>query len=162
MLTVQVIAFIAGSVFILIAIIGGGFTVKELKIPTVPKTGRIISGIVGALFISISLLMVVVPSLPTGRSPGERSPNASTPHRDEAAVISGPYSSLDCGASLRQVARSARAAASNLSQNSAAAAALAASRTGCSRWSTRPEVRVVPSSGRIIRLRSIAWLRSLA
>ena len=44
MLTVQVIAFIAGSVFILIAIIDGGFTVKELKIPTVPKTGRIISG----------------------------------------------------------------------------------------------------------------------
>lgn len=46
------------------------------------------------------------------------------------------------GTSPRQVARSARPAASNLSQNSATAA----SRTCCSRWSTQPAVTVLPSS----------------
>ncbi len=87
MLTVQVIAFIAGSVFILIAIIGGGFIVKEFEFPTVPKTGRIVSGIVGVLFISVSILMAVIPILPAERSPGERSADASVPHREEAIYL---------------------------------------------------------------------------
>ena len=87
MLTVQVIAFIAGSVFILIAIIGGEFTVKELNVPTVSKAGRIVSGIVGVLFISMSILMALIPSFPVESSPGERSANDSTPHREEVVYL---------------------------------------------------------------------------
>ena len=96
MVTVQVIAFIAGSAFILIAIIGGGFTVKEFDVPTVPPAGRIILGIIGGLFISISLLMTIIPSLSDESSAGERSPNVSTPHREEVihaddAMVISPH-----------------------------------------------------------------------
>lgn len=56
-MTLQGIVFIAGAVFILIAIIGGGFTIKDLKFPAVPKSGRIGSGIVGVIFIFYAFLM---------------------------------------------------------------------------------------------------------
>jgi len=55
--TVQVISFIVGAVFILIAIIGGGFTVRDLSFPAVPKSGRIGSGVVGVIFIVYAILM---------------------------------------------------------------------------------------------------------
>ncbi|MCA1602850.1 MAG: hypothetical protein LC776_14870 [Acidobacteria bacterium] len=60
----ETIALIAGAAFILIAIIGGGFTVKELTIPAVPWRGRLTSGIVGVLFIAYSLTVTLVPLLP--------------------------------------------------------------------------------------------------
>ncbi|MCA1604682.1 MAG: hypothetical protein LC775_04210 [Acidobacteria bacterium] len=70
----ETIALIAGAAFILIAIIGGGFTVKELTIPAVPWRGRLVSGIVGVFFIAYSLTLTLVPLLP-----GESPPNAGGP-----------------------------------------------------------------------------------
>jgi hypothetical protein len=87
MATIQVISFIAGAVFILIAVIGGGFTIKEIMVPSVPKAGRIGSGIVGALFISYSLLVTVIPILRDGRTADESSTNVPVPHREENIYV---------------------------------------------------------------------------
>lgn len=70
----EAIALIAGIAFILIAIIGGGFTVSQLTIPAVPWQGRLASGIIGGLFIVYSVAVTLVPLLP-----GEPPPNAGGP-----------------------------------------------------------------------------------
>ncbi|MCA1604002.1 MAG: hypothetical protein LC775_00615 [Acidobacteria bacterium] len=100
MMTVQVIALIVGAVFILIAVIGGNVTVQVLKVPPVPKAGRIGSGVVGALFICYSVL-ITLPGVSgpnasggSGEPPAESSSNAPPSgrrdviHVDEAAVTS--------------------------------------------------------------------------
>lgn len=93
MVTVQVIAFIFGAVLILIAIIGGGFTIKELIVPEVPRKGRIGSGIVGVLFIAYSILAPPAPSSPSADSP--RLPPASTPGTATIYADDQPYTSND-------------------------------------------------------------------
>lgn len=44
------IGLLAASVFLLIAVVGGGFTVKELSVPTVPTWARVVAGVLGVLF----------------------------------------------------------------------------------------------------------------
>ena len=83
MATIQVISFIAGAAFILIAVIGGGFAIKEITVPSVPKAGRIGLGIVGSLFISYSLLVTLIPILRDGRTIGENSTNVPVSRREE-------------------------------------------------------------------------------
>lgn len=73
MLTVQGIVFIAGAVFVLIAILGGGFTIRELTVPEMSKNKRIGSGVIGALFIAYSLIMPPFSiSTETSDTPGMR------------------------------------------------------------------------------------------
>jgi len=46
----KTIELLAGILFLLIAIVGGGFVIKEIQIPRVPKWPRIISGFLGLIF----------------------------------------------------------------------------------------------------------------
>jgi PASTA domain len=48
--------------FLLIAIVGGGFTAKEITIPAVPKWARVIAGILGIFVLAISLYTLVTGS----------------------------------------------------------------------------------------------------
>lgn len=54
-MTVQALAFTFGALFILIALIGGGFEAKELHIPRVSTIGRIFSAAIGVVFLYIAL-----------------------------------------------------------------------------------------------------------
>jgi len=44
------VGLLAASLFLLIAVVGGGFTIKELSIPTVPIWARFIAAMLGVLF----------------------------------------------------------------------------------------------------------------
>lgn len=49
-MTSVTVSMLAAAVFLLIAVVGGGFTVKELSVPAVPTWGRIVAGLLGVLF----------------------------------------------------------------------------------------------------------------
>jgi hypothetical protein len=53
--SVTVIAFLAGSLFVLIALVGGGVEVKELRVPRIGAGPRIGAFMIGALFIGVGL-----------------------------------------------------------------------------------------------------------
>lgn len=59
------IALLAGILFILIAIVGGGFVIKEIKIPKVPRWARIISGFLGLIFCFPFVIQVVNQIIPS-------------------------------------------------------------------------------------------------
>lgn len=50
----EAIGLVAGTLFLLIAVIGGGFTVKEIEIPKVPVRARWGSAFLGVLFVVLS------------------------------------------------------------------------------------------------------------
>jgi hypothetical protein len=45
------IALLAGILFLVIAVVGGGFTIERLQVPTVPNWSRIASAVLGVLFV---------------------------------------------------------------------------------------------------------------
>ena len=55
-MNVEILSFILGALLLLIGIIGGGFEIKELKLPKVGGTTRLISIIVGSLFIALGVI----------------------------------------------------------------------------------------------------------
>ncbi len=50
-MTLQAMSFIFGAILLAVAILGGGFEVKELKVSNVTLGVRIIAGIVGLIFV---------------------------------------------------------------------------------------------------------------
>jgi hypothetical protein len=62
-MTLETLSFIFGALLFLVGLIGGGFEVKELKLPKVGWPIRLISIIVGAFFIAISLLGIIKPKI---------------------------------------------------------------------------------------------------
>lgn len=58
----KTIELLAGIIFLLIAVVGGGFVIEKLKIPRVPPWARIISGFLGLIF--FILYINFKPSLP--------------------------------------------------------------------------------------------------
>jgi len=50
-MTLQTISFIFGALLLAVAILGGGFEIKEIKVSNVTLGVRVISGLVGVLFI---------------------------------------------------------------------------------------------------------------
>jgi hypothetical protein len=49
-MTSDTIGLLAAILFLLIAVVCGGFTIKELSIPKVPKAARLLAGLLGVLF----------------------------------------------------------------------------------------------------------------
>jgi hypothetical protein len=49
-MTSDTIGLLAATLFLLIAVVGGGFTIKELSIPKVPNAARVLAGLLGVLF----------------------------------------------------------------------------------------------------------------
>lgn len=56
-MTLEIALFAAGILFLLIALLGGGFEIKELSIPNVSLPIRISSGIIGSVCISLALFV---------------------------------------------------------------------------------------------------------
>jgi PAN domain len=52
-MTLQTMSFIFGALLLAVAILGGGFEIKELKVSNVTISVRIISGVVGLIFIGL-------------------------------------------------------------------------------------------------------------
>ena len=51
----QVMVFLLGAFLIVVGIVGGGFELKEMKVPSVARVPRIIAGVAGAVLIAFSL-----------------------------------------------------------------------------------------------------------
>jgi hypothetical protein len=69
-MTLQAMSFIFGALLLAVAILGGGFEVKEIKISNVSLGVRIISGLVGILFVGLgywqpSTLIGAIPTVAT-------------------------------------------------------------------------------------------------
>lgn len=54
-MTIEVISFLIGGILIGTAIVGGGFEIKEIKMPRVGAGVRIVSLVVGSLFLMLGL-----------------------------------------------------------------------------------------------------------
>jgi len=52
-MTLQTMSFIFGAILLAVAILGGGFEIKEIKVSNVTMSARIIAGIVGLVFIGL-------------------------------------------------------------------------------------------------------------
>jgi hypothetical protein len=66
-MTLQTMSFIFGAILLAVAILGGGFEIKEIKVPNVTMGGRIIAGIVGIFFVGLGFWE-------TERPPPDRTP----------------------------------------------------------------------------------------
>ena len=55
-MTLQTLSFILGALLLLTGILGGGFEVKEIKIPKIGGPARLIATIVGIAFIIIAII----------------------------------------------------------------------------------------------------------
>jgi hypothetical protein len=53
---VVTVGLIAGALFLLISIAGGGFTIRELQVPVVPTWARLASAFVGVLFVFLPII----------------------------------------------------------------------------------------------------------
>jgi hypothetical protein len=52
-MTIELLAFIFGIVLLFIAIVGGGFELRELKVPRVGTVARIVSAGAGVIFLAL-------------------------------------------------------------------------------------------------------------
>ena len=55
-MTLQTLSFILGALLLLTGILGGGFEVKEIKIPKIGGPVRLIATVVGIAFIAIAII----------------------------------------------------------------------------------------------------------
>ncbi|SRR6266568_1147742 len=60
-MTLQSLAFLFGALLLLVGILGGGFEVKEIKIPQVPGAGRALASILGFMFIGLAIWQPQLP-----------------------------------------------------------------------------------------------------
>jgi hypothetical protein len=75
----KILTFILGSILLLIGIFGGGFQVKELKIPQIGKFSRFVATSLGIFFIVLSLgLDQPTPTPAEIATPTPRPPSASS------------------------------------------------------------------------------------
>jgi hypothetical protein len=71
----------AGVVFLLIALVGGGFSVKEVKLPPVAGWARLLAGLLGAAFVLLYFL-------PLDDDPdGDQAGGPYTLHRQEVGAL---------------------------------------------------------------------------
>jgi hypothetical protein len=52
-MSVELLAFFFGILLLFVAIVGGGFEVRELKVPRVGRAARVISAVAGVLFLML-------------------------------------------------------------------------------------------------------------
>jgi len=56
-MSIDTMAFILGGLLVAVALLGGGLEVRELKIPSVGRIGRLLCFIVGAVFIGLAVFL---------------------------------------------------------------------------------------------------------
>lgn len=63
-MTLEIASFIFGGLLILIGLLGGGFEVKEIKVPKVRLPSRLISAVVGIIFVALGVALHSPSNLP--------------------------------------------------------------------------------------------------
>lgn len=79
-----------GAVLLLIALVGGGFGVKELTVPSVPTWARIVCGIVGAPLVAIAVYITL-----NTADANESPPGPSGPEQRTTAPVGSPSFAID-------------------------------------------------------------------
>jgi hypothetical protein len=80
-----VVALGAGIIFLLIAIVGGGFAIREIVMPKVPNWARVVSGIAGLLLVLPFMLTAF--SGYVGRGAASPAENGGRPHSETRSGI---------------------------------------------------------------------------
>jgi hypothetical protein len=92
------ILIILGAVLLLAGVMGGGLTLKEMKLPSLDKSSRVLAGIVGAAFIAAGIYLERGAQAPQPPSPIPQAVEA--PHKDAKAE-----QEADAGAMAKAKAR---------------------------------------------------------
>ena len=73
------ISFLFGAVLVAVAILGGGFEVKEIKVPKVGRFARLVSAIAGIFFVAVGIRdLFPIESAPINPNPLVSTPNSNT------------------------------------------------------------------------------------
>ena len=92
-MTLQTMSFIFGALLLAVAILGGGFEVKEVKISNASTSVRILAGLVGLVFMAVGLGLWL-PSTSTGTTP--IAPTATMSEREhDKDRLGGDYTGFD-------------------------------------------------------------------
>jgi len=84
-MSTQMAAFAFGCLLLLVAVLGGGFELKELKVPKVGRGSRLISCMFGMLFIVLGINPGFAEMLP-GRSQAPTPPAAAPPAQPDGTA----------------------------------------------------------------------------
>jgi hypothetical protein len=97
--TIPLIAFSAGLALLIVAVLGGGIEIKEVKIPSLAIFPRVLSGMIGGTLLGICIFY---PNLLPGSSPLQPVPAVPTPpippHLSSTEPVYTTYSSGELGA----------------------------------------------------------------
>jgi hypothetical protein len=97
-MTLQTMSFIFGALLLAVAILGGGFEVKEIKVSNVTTNGRILAGLAGLVFVVLGFWQ---PSVLIGENPVRtadipKNPTATMSEREhDKDRYGGDYSVFD-------------------------------------------------------------------
>jgi hypothetical protein len=94
-MTSQIIELLGGILFLFVAITGGGFDVKEIKMSKIPVWGRLASATLGLTFIGIFMWGGFQFSPPPVNSESSRQEHACRRPRDLPAVAAGNRSEAE-------------------------------------------------------------------
>ncbi|HEX5724293.1 MAG TPA: hypothetical protein VFX98_02440 [Longimicrobiaceae bacterium] len=85
-MTIEVVSFIAGVILVAVGVIGGGFELKELKIPRVGAIARVFSLGIGMFFVSLGIGLDdrLAPSAAASLGPTGANPLLSTQAQEPA------------------------------------------------------------------------------
>jgi hypothetical protein len=78
-MTIELLAFIFGIVLLFIAIVGGGFELRELKVPRVGTVARIVSAVAGVIFLALGFSGSTPPEPPDPQPPQAQETPAPSP-----------------------------------------------------------------------------------
>jgi len=89
-MTIEFLSFLVGSVLIGVAVIGGGFELKELKMPRVGVAVRLVSLAVGGGFIFLALTLFAWREYPQLASAGTEAPVGNALVEPGTSDVAGP------------------------------------------------------------------------
>ena len=97
------VELLAALLFLLIALVGGGFTIKELSMPSVPGWARIVAALLGVFFIAAFFDIRLPVTHTNGESPSPTPTTSSRPRPSSGPLGSQSPAVLNCPAFLRDV-----------------------------------------------------------
>jgi hypothetical protein len=109
-MTAQTVVFVFGGLLILIAVIGGGFELKELRVPQVSGVARLLAALVGAALIALGVTLgnqSSPPAAPAPAPPPSPAPAPApspSPQPSKISVVAGTYGQ-NCGATYGNATR---------------------------------------------------------
>lgn len=80
-MSIDTMSFVFGGLLVAVSILGGGIEIRELKIPAVNSTSRMLAFVAGALFVGLAVLL---------RLRDESGPPAPSPATENGVVTPAP------------------------------------------------------------------------